>query len=426
MTPPSTAVDTPPAGWSPPPAAWTPPPADWGPSPSARRRQDSSTAGASPRRQSGARVAAIAVLVAVVAILSVAISRDLGRWHAATSQSNPAGGFGSGGSLSYAGEVDSSAPSGLRSIVSTVDRAVVDIDITLAYQSGEAAGTGIVLTDSGLVLTNNHVIDGATAISAFDVNDKRTYSATVVGYDRSHDVALIQLDGAAGLATAQIGDSSRVKGGQTVVAIGNAGGVGGLPDATAGVLLGHDLRVLASNKIFGSSEQLNGLFGTNAAVRAGDSGGPLIDTAGRVIGMDTAASNGYLFSSGGGEGFAIPINTAMSIAEQIESRAGSATVHIGPTAFLGVESTTSADQSGAKGRGGAVAAAVFLGTPAAQAGLEAGDTIVSLDGQAVDSPSALSAVLGHCHPGDVVQIGWTDLSGTRHAGTVLLAAGPAA
>ena len=149
----------------------------------------------------------------------------------------------------------------------------MDIDITLAYQSGAAAGTGIVLTDSGLVLTNNHVIDGATAISAVDVGDGRTYSATVVGYDRSHDIALIQLNGASGLATARVGDSSRVKSGQTVIAIGNAGGAGGTPVATGGVLLAHDLRVLASNKIFGSSERLSGLFGTNAAVRPGDSGG---------------------------------------------------------------------------------------------------------------------------------------------------------
>jgi S1-C subfamily serine protease len=409
-------------------ATWSPPAADWGPSPSAQRHHDLS--GDSSRRRQYTRFAVIAVLVTIAIVLGVAISRDFRQWRAATaSQTQPVGGLGSGGSSSFAGTVDASAPSDLRSVVSAAERAVVDIDITLAYQSGEAAGTGIVLTDSGLVLTNNHVIDGATAISAVDVGDGRAYSATVVGYDRSHDVALIQLGGAVGLATAQIGDSSRVKGGQTVVAIGNAGGVGGTPVATSGVLLGHGLRVLASNKIFGSSEQLDGLFGTNAAVRPGDSGGPLIDTAGRVIGIDTAASNGYLFSSGNGEGFAIPVKAAMSVAAQIESQTDSATVHIGPTAFLGVEFKTGGAGGGNQGSdhgGGAFVASVFLGSPAAQAGLAAGDTIVSLDGRDVDSPSAVSSALGRCHPGDIVQVGWADPSGTRRSGTVQLGTGPAA
>ena len=413
----------PPTGWgSPPQPSWGPPPATgsgWQPSPP---WQGSPWRGSPPRRRRFARVAAGALLLAAAALVSVAVGQ--GFWRVAAARTSQTQSAGSTRSLA-AGEV--------ASIASGVDPALVDIEVTLGYQSGQAAATGIVLTSTGLVLTNNHVINGATAISATDVGNGQTYTATVVGYDRSHDMAVIQLAGAVGLTTARLGDSSKATVGQSVVAIGNAGGTGGTPSAAGGSLVALGQQVVASDSLDGSSEQLSGLLETDAAIQPGDSGGPLVNTVGQVIAVDTATSDGYSFLSSASQGFAVPVNTAMAIVTQIQNHQASATVHIGATAFLGVE-IQGGGQSGGGGSGGqsgapssgASVAVVFMGTPAAQIGLVVGDTIVSVDGQTVDSPTTLSTLLGQRHPGDSVAIGWTDPLGTQHTGTVLLAAGPAA
>jgi len=407
--------------------------------------------GGPPRRHPFARVAVSALLIATGVFLGVAISHDFWQSRASTaSQVKPlggsgstgsgglpfgdAGGSGSDGSSSSPGSAGSGASGDVAAIAAAVDPALVDINVTMGYQSGQGAATGIVLTPSGLVITNNHVIDGATSISATDVGNGQTYSATVVGYDRSHDIAVIQLNGASGLKTAQIGDSSKATVGQSVVAIGNAGGAGGTPSAAGGFLVALDQQIVAGGS--GSSEQLTGLMETDAAIQPGDSGGPLVNSAGQVIGIDAAASGSNSFSSPQNQGFAIPVNTAMSIATQIENHQASASVHIGATAFLGVQLDASGDQGGFGSGGfggqsgssssGAAVAGVLSGSPAAQAGLAAGDVIVSVDGQAVDSAATLSALLGSHQPGDHVQIGWTDQSGGQKSSTVQLAAGPAA
>ena len=218
-----------------------------------------------------------------------------------------------------------------------------------------------------------------------------------------------------------------------MVAIGNTGGAGGTPSAAGGSLVALGQQITANDAFDGTSEQLTGLIETNAVIQPGDSGGPLVNTAGKVIAMDTATSVGYSFSSAESQGFAVPVNTAMAIVTQIQNHTSSATVHIGATAFLGVEleSTGSQGNFGFGGQSGssssgATVTGVLSGSPAAQAGLTAGDTIVSVDGQTVDSPTTLSALLGQHHPGDHVQIGWTDASGGQHTSTVQLATGPAA
>ena len=165
------------------------------------------------------------------------------------------------------------------------------------------------------------------------------YTATVVGYDPSQDVALIQLQGASGLTTAQLGDSSTVTVHQAVVAIGNAGGLGGTPSAAGGSIVALDQQITARDALDGTSEKLSGLIRTNADIQPGDSGGPLVNTAGQVIGLDTAASDGYSFGfsqTPQSQGFAIPVDTAATLVAQIEDHDASATVHVGPTAFLGV------------------------------------------------------------------------------------------
>jgi S1-C subfamily serine protease len=337
------------------------------------------------------------------------------------------GSRGSGGSTSSA----TGGPSDVRAIAAKVEPALVDVNLTEADGSA-AEATGIVLTPSGLVLTNNHVVDGAATIKATDLGNGRTYSATVLGYDQSADVGLIQLQGASGLAAATLGDSAAVTVGQPVVAIGNAGGVGGTPSAAGGKVVALDRQITASDAGDGTSEQLSGLIETNADIEPGDSGGPLVNSSGQVLAMDTAASGGFSFgslSSGQDQGFAVPIDTATAIVSQIQSGQASAAVHIGPTAFLGVEVETSAAQGGfgfgGSSSSGAPIVGVLSGSPAAQAGLVAGDTIVTVDGQSVTSPGTLTTLVGSDRPGGKVEIGWVDQAGDRHTSTVTLASGPA-
>ena len=313
-------------------------------------------------------------------------------------------------------------------IAASVDPGLVDIVTTLGYQHAKAAGTGLVLTPSGEVLTNNHVIEGATSIRVTDIGNGRTYPATVLGYDRSHDIAVLKLRGASGLRTVRTGNSALASVGQRVIGIGNAGGRGGAPSVVTGRIVRLGASVTASDAAAGTSERLTGLIGHNAPIKPGDSGGPLVDKAARVIGVNTAASgHGGFQLRGATQAFAIPINRALSIARRIVSGAASSTVHIGATGFLGVavESAAQAAAGGVPVGHGVVVAGVFRGSPASAAGLAAGDVIVSADGNRVGSPLALQSVLGRHLPGDRVGISWVDRAGQRHSAAVTLINGPA-
>jgi S1-C subfamily serine protease len=435
-------------------------------------------AGLGPRRtRRGRRMAIVAAVIIVGAAAGAGISHVL--WSRApastaaqqgsTSPSTPGspgsgvpGGqspFGHGGSYSGqqpgsggssgSGSTGGTGPSDAGAIAAGVDPALVDVNSTFGYQEADGAGTGIVLTSTGEVLTNNHVVDGATAVSVTDVGNGKTYAATVVGYDSTHDVAVVQLRGASGLQTAKV-DSAAATVGEPVVAIGNAGGTGGTPTSAGGSITALDQSISASDSLDGNSEQLSGLIEVNADIQSGDSGGSLVNSSGQVIGMDTAASSGFSFQSPGSsgtQGFAIPIDQALSIARQIESGDGSTVVHVGATAFLGVQVSAAAGQGtpggydggGYDGGGydggypgfgastpGAVVSSVINGTAAWQAGLVSGDVITSLAGQTVGSSSALSKILVGYHPGDEVQLGWTDGYGQSQTATVDLGSGPPA
>ena len=247
----------------------------------------------------------------------------------------------------------------MQQIAAKVDPGLVDVVTTLGYQGGKAAGTGMVLTSTGEVLTNNHVIDGATSIKATDVGNGRTYTAKVVGYDKTHDVAVIQLQNASGLQTVTL-SSAAPQTGQKVVALGNALGKGGTPSVVSGRITGLGQSITASDEGAGDAEQLTGMIGHNAPIQPGDSGGPLVNTEGEVIGMDTAASSssssGAPSQSGQAQAatqaFAIPITRASAIADQIEAGTSSSTVHIGATAFLGIETSPSGLGSSGGNSGG--------------------------------------------------------------------------
>jgi len=327
-------------------------------------------------------------------------------------------------------------------IASHVDPALVDVVSTDGYQGAESAGTGIVLTSTGEVLTNNHVVEGATSIKVTDIGNGKTYTATVVGYDATQDVAVIQLKDASGLTTASLGDSSTAQVGQSVTALGNAGGQGGTPSVATGTVTALDQSITASDELSGVNEQLTGLIETNADIQPGDSGGSLVNSYGQVVGMDTAASSSYQFQGQSGQAtgpeqaYAIPINEALSIAGQIEAGTTTSDIHIGATAFLGVglDSSSSSSNgfggfSGFGGQGstnGVSIAQVVSGSPAANAGLTAGDTITAIGGQSVSSAEDVAHALVSYHPGDSISISWVDQYGSSHTTTLTLATGPAA
>ena len=429
------------------------PPTTWPPSPYGYYPTPPPTS-AKPANHKG-QVAVIASLVAVVALL---LGATIGHatWPtdttaSAQSPSNGSSGSGSSGGSTFpfgsgdggSGSSGSSgsgsattgagAPSDVTGVAAKISPALVDINTNLSYESEQAAGTGIVLTSNGEILTNNHVIDGATSISVTDIGNKQTYKANVVGYDRTGDVAVIQLGGASGLQTAQIAPSQPAVG-EGVVGVGNAGGTGGTPSSAGGSVQSLNQSITASDSGGGNSENLTGLIETNCDIQPGDSGGALVDAEGKVVGMDTAASTGSTGLGGTAQAYAIPIGTALSVAKSIERGRASSTIHIGATGFLGVQVQDSSSTgsgsflpgSGGSSTEGAVVGGTLPGSPGASAGLSQGDVITGVDNSPVNTSSDLSNALEPHHPGDVVHLQWTDSSGDSHNTAVTLAVGPPA
>jgi S1-C subfamily serine protease len=294
---------------------------------------------------------------------------------------------------------------------------VVDIVANLSYEHATAAGTGLVLTQAGEVLTNNHVIRGATSIRVVEPASGRSYVAHVVGYDFGNDVAVLQLKDASGLATVTPGNSSLATVGSPVTAVGNAGGVGGAPSVTTGTIVALDQAVTISDDQ-GGTEHLSGLIKTTAALQPGDSGGPLLDTAGQVLGIDTAA-----VGPEGEQDWAIPIDRALALAHVIEGGAVVAGVHVGPTPFLGIE-LGGGPSDAPVSHSGAHVVAVVPSSPAKRTGLVAGDVITSLDGQPIRSYAGITSVLLSLSADATISVGWTDNAGAKHVGQLKLEAGP--
>lgn len=310
--------------------------------------------------------------------------------------------------------IASAAP--LDTAIAAVEPAVVQIDTTIDYQNAIGAGTGFVLNPSGEVLTNFHVVQGADVITGHNVGTGQSFGADLIGYDRTHDIALLQLRGASGLPVAPLGNSAAITIGEPAVAIGNAN-PGSAPTREAGAITRLDRTIDAKDSLTGSSDQLNGLIEVAAPVRAGDSGGPLVNGAGQVIGVITAATVNYRFAPGG-KGFAIPINQALGIADQIRSRAPSDTVHIGPPTLLGV-GVAAGDQG--DGASGVVIREALRGGPAQAAGLVNGDVLTSINGAPIGSATELTRILDTHYPGDVVDLTWIDRSGQQRNGKATLA-----
>jgi S1-C subfamily serine protease len=295
-----------------------------------------------------------------------------------------------------------------------VEPGVVRIDTTLQFQNAIGAGTGVVLSPDGIVLTNNHVIRGATDIRATNVGNGQTYTADVLGYDRKSDIAVLQLRGASDLPVAPTGGSSGVRVGDPVTAVGYPDG-GDLARAQ-GTVRALDQNIVATDELTGSAEDLSNLIDFDADIRPGDSGGPLVDPSGRVVGIVTAASQTYRMKSTGG--FAIPLDLALPIADAIRSGNASGSVHVGPTAILGIGVGSVRDEAGVPVR------AVLRGSAADQAGVMGGDVITSIDGAPTVDGTVLTDVLDRHLVGDVVTLNLVDGQGNSRSVPVTLAAGP--
>ncbi|WP_434810054.1 S1C family serine protease [Microbacterium sp. bgisy189] len=337
---------------------------------------------------------------------------------------------GSGGPGSQQGGTSGSTTTEATAADAEESVGVVIIETVLGYQEAEAAGTGMVLTSDGLILTNNHVIDDSTEITVTIASTGETYTATLVGADAENDVALLQIDDASGLETVTL-DTDAESIGDAVTAVGNADG-GGVLMAADGEITDLESTVTTSSPATTEGESLDGMIEIVADVVSGDSGGALLDSDGEVIGMTTAASVGSATTVA----YAVPIEDALSIVEQILAGDESGTVTIGAPAFLGVQIAEQATAGPGYGRGpssdqqstessGAEIGGVIDGTPAADAGLEAGDVITAVDGTSVTDGDALSTLVAGYDPGDTVTITWTDTAGETHTADVTLMVGPA-
>ena len=325
-----------------------------------------------------------------------------------------------------------------RSASAAQSKGVVLIDTVLRYAGARGAGTGVVLTSSGQIMTNYHVVEGTTSITVTVASTGTTYSATVVGHDQTHDVALLQLEDASGLDTVAV-DRDPVAVGDQVTAVGNAGGTGTLT-AADGNVTGLNATVTTAAEGAVAAETLTGMIETDADVVAGDSGGPLFDTQGEMSGINTAGSNGPRIDS-----FAVPIKEALGIVDQINTGTETDTVQVGASPLLGVLLGDTAgasngsqddmpgdvygpwgtDGTGAGGEGAMIEDVVPDG-PAAQAGLAAGDLITAVDAQSITTADGLSDLLEAHDVGDRVAVRWSDGSGTDHTATITLAASPIA
>ncbi len=333
-----------------------------------------------------------------------------------------------GHSLQPAPKAPSIANPVKNTLVAKVDRSVVDITATDRYQQIVSSGTGIILSTNGYVLTNNHVIAGATSISAKIGGEGKAYSATVVGYDVAQDLAVLKLQGATSLTPAVLATRSSVQVGEPVIAIGNALALPGPPTVTRGAVTALGRSVTASDQASGSLENLQNLIQIDAPLAPGNSGGPLVNSTGGVIGMNTAAAlTSGKFSN---VGFAIPIARAFPIALSIIEGHRSRGVHIGPTAMLGISVTSASNlaESGFNYSSPSVAGVVVLsvlpGTPAAAANLIPGDIITSFAGTKISSPRQLADLVAASPLDHKVRIDWINTFGVARSATINLVAGP--
>jgi S1-C subfamily serine protease len=279
--------------------------------------------------------------------------------------------------------------------------------------SGIAAGTGMILTAEGQVLTNYHVVAGSDKVSVTVADSGNTYTATVVGFDQARDVALLQLKNASGLTTVTV-DKDQVAVGDAIAAVGNASGGGELVKAAGKVTATDQSLTVSSDSPWGSSEDLSGLVETNARAVPGDSGGPMFDSQNEVLGMTTAGSTKDRTS------YAVPIATALAVVDQIETGQDAGTVRVGPAGYLGIK-VADAETGSAVGK---TITQVVAGSPADKAGVVSGSKLTKVGDTTIKASANLATVIRALEPGQQVAIEWTTPGGTHKTATVTLGSSP--
>jgi S1-C subfamily serine protease len=305
-------------------------------------------------------------------------------------------------------------PATLADMVERVLPSVVNVRTT-SFGGGSGEGSGVVLDRSGIIITNNHVVEGTTRVNvAFnEAGRPRTLRGEVIGVAPERDLAVIRVD-ASDLVPIQIGKSSTLRLGDGVVAIGFPLGLGG-PTVTQGIVSGLDRTVEPDG-----APRLRGLLQTDAAINPGNSGGPLVDLTGRLVGINTAVAR---LMDAENIGFAIAIEEALPVIDRIR-RPAAARAWFG-VAVGSVESAAAAVRLGLDPSvRGVVVSAVYDGQPAAKAGIVVGDVIVGLDGAPVPSAAAFATRLARLEPGDRIELELVDSAGPRLV-TVTLVRRPA-
>jgi S1-C subfamily serine protease len=306
-------------------------------------------------------------------------------------------------------------------IAAKINPAIVDINTVVG--SGQAAGTGMIISSNGEILTNNHVVDGSTSIQVTIAGHSQTYTAHLIAADPSADIAVIKVDGLSGLPTVSFASSAAINVGDAVVAIGNALGQGGTPSVSQGSITALDQTITASSG-GSTSEQLTGMIQSDATIYPGDSGGPLVNSAGQVIGMITAGNVSGFRSSASNVNYAIASDNLLSVVNQIRSGQTSPQIIYGQVGFIGVSVQTldaaTASQLGLNVSSGALVATVQPGSPAAGAGIARYSVITAVGSSPVTSSDTLGTAIRSHKPGERVSVTWVNTSGT-HTATLTLA-----
>jgi S1-C subfamily serine protease len=358
------------------------------------------------------RIAAFIVLIAVVAAAAGAgigwsLARVVGNHQTAQSTSQPLTPI---TQVTPGTNSPATGATTTESIAAKVRPAIVDITTVLG--NGEAAGTGMLISPTGEILTNNHVVTGSASITVNVQGSSRDYTAHVVGVNVAQDVAVIQIDqSVSGLPIVTFADSSSVQVGDPVVAIGNALGRGGAP-ATSGHVTALDQTITAGEGR-ANSETLTGMIQSDAPIYQGDSGGALVNASGQVIGMITAGEAQGFRSAASDVGYAVSANSAVAQVNRILVHEQGADLTYGQVGYLGVsvQDSTAA---------GALVVGVQSDSPAAAAGITTGSVITGIGGTTVTSSDTLGKAIKAHRPGDRVSVRWTTSDGAAHTATVTL------
>jgi S1-C subfamily serine protease len=365
--------------------------------------------GAKPRR--GVRTAAAVVVAAVVVSAAASgtvvhlVDDHSGNNNATSAASTPTAAT---SSLPPAASVAADVKTALARIEPSV--VLINDTITSSGAGGQGggfggfggfqesgAGTGIIISADGQIVTNAHVVNGATAITVTLPNNGGTHPASIVGIDTTQDLAVIKISGVTDLKPATFANSDTAAVGDSVLAVGNALGYGGAPTVTEGILSAK------GRTLSGTDDNLSGLLQTDAAINPGNSGGPLVDSTGQVIGINVAVASGTTSEPAQNIGFTIPSNTVVADLPSLKAGKGASTQGGGQTTqsgtFLGV--------SVADATGGALVQAVEAGSPAAAAGIQVGDLITAVDGKTIADGTALQQAIRSEKSGTTVTIGIT-------------------